>query len=140
LRWANIQFDRGANGEIEVLTQKRGKIAIIPLSTELRNALEEVHQERKPHGEDHVVFNPDTGIRSKIAFDCRCVRGRCAAAPGQKTAPRATCSPSATEFLRVAKMLADTVETVEKHYAQFIPAARNAVQVNMDNGIAIRKC
>ena len=36
LRWSNVHFDRGVNGEIEVLTQKRTKVAIVPLSTELR--------------------------------------------------------------------------------------------------------
>jgi integrase len=33
LRWSNVHFGRGVNGEIEVLTQKRGKIAVAPLST-----------------------------------------------------------------------------------------------------------
>ncbi len=36
-------------------------------------------------------------------------------------------------------MLADTVETVEKYYAQFIPAARDAVQIKMDSGIGIEE-
>jgi hypothetical protein len=39
----------------------------------------------------------------------------------------------------VAKMLADTVDTVEKHYAQFVPAARDAVQHIMDNGLGIEE-
>jgi hypothetical protein len=39
----------------------------------------------------------------------------------------------------VAKMLADTVDTVEKHYAQFVPAARDAVQIRMDSGIGIEE-
>jgi hypothetical protein len=39
----------------------------------------------------------------------------------------------------VAKMLADTADTVEKHYAQFVPAARDAVQVKMDSGIGIEE-
>jgi len=39
----------------------------------------------------------------------------------------------------VAKMLADTVETVEEYYAQFVPAARDAVQAKMDNGIGIEE-
>lgn len=58
LTWEHIHFDRGVNGEVEILTQKRGKIAIIPLSTELRDALEELRRERKPHAEDRVLFNP----------------------------------------------------------------------------------
>jgi hypothetical protein len=36
-------------------------------------------------------------------------------------------------------MLADTVETVETHYAQLVPAARNAVQAKMDAGVGIEE-
>jgi integrase len=32
LKWEHIHFDRGTNGEIEILTKKRNKIAIIPLA------------------------------------------------------------------------------------------------------------
>jgi hypothetical protein len=39
----------------------------------------------------------------------------------------------------VAKMLADTVETVEEYYAQFVPAARDAVQSKMDSGVGIEE-
>jgi len=39
----------------------------------------------------------------------------------------------------VAKMLADTVDTIEKHYAQFVPAARDAVQSRMDTGVGIEE-
>jgi hypothetical protein len=35
--------------------------------------------------------------------------------------------------------VADTVDTVEKHYASFIPAARDAAQSKMDNGIGIEE-
>jgi hypothetical protein len=37
----------------------------------------------------------------------------------------------------VAQMVADTVETIEKHYAQFVPAARDAAQQKMDSGVGI---
>jgi hypothetical protein len=36
-------------------------------------------------------------------------------------------------------MLAGTVETVEKSYAQFVPAARDAAQSRMDTGIGIEE-
>jgi hypothetical protein len=42
-------------------------------------------------------------------------------------------------LLGLAKMLADTVDTVEKHYAQFVPAARDAIQVRMDSGVGIEE-
>jgi integrase len=40
LQWKHIHFGRGSNGEVEILTQKRTKVAIIPLATELRENLE----------------------------------------------------------------------------------------------------
>jgi hypothetical protein len=39
----------------------------------------------------------------------------------------------------VAKMLADTVETVEEHYAQFVQASRDNIQAKMDSGIGIEE-
>jgi hypothetical protein len=39
----------------------------------------------------------------------------------------------------VAKMAADTVETLEKKYAKFIPAAKDAVQHTMDHGVGIEE-
>lgn len=39
----------------------------------------------------------------------------------------------------VAQMLADTVDTVEKHYAVFVPASRDAAQGRMDQGIGIEE-
>jgi hypothetical protein len=39
----------------------------------------------------------------------------------------------------VAKMLAETVETVEEYYAQFVPPARDAVQSKMDSGVGIEE-
>jgi len=39
----------------------------------------------------------------------------------------------------VAQMLADTVETVQRCYAQFVPAACDAVQAKMDNGVGIEE-
>ena len=58
LRWKHVHFGRGTNGEIEVLTQKRSKVAIIPLSTELREHLEATRTGRKASADDFVLFNP----------------------------------------------------------------------------------
>jgi integrase len=44
-----------------------------------------------------------------------------------------------TGIYDVSKMLADTVDTVEKHYAQFVPAARDAAQARMDNHVGIEE-
>jgi integrase len=57
---ASVHFDRGANGEIEVVTQKRGKKTIIPLSSELNDALQTAFHKPKPQPGQHVLINPDT--------------------------------------------------------------------------------
>lgn len=150
LLWRDIHFDRGANGEIEVLTQKRSKIAIIPLASELRNALEEVaaaRYGRKIQSDDFVLYNPETNkpFTSRWRMYARIV------ALGERAGvKRATphcfrdtfaCDMLArgTSIYDVAKMLADTVDTVEKSYAQFVPAARDAAQSKMDTGIGIEE-
>lgn len=146
LTWEHIHFDRGVNGEVEILTQKRGKIAIIPLSTELRDALEELRRERKPHAEDRVLFNPcpkqPFGDRVRLSTHVRALCRR-AGVKGSAHCFRDTfaCDMLAkgNGIYEVAQMLADTVETVQKHYAQFVPAARDAAQVKMDTGVGIEE-
>jgi integrase len=147
LRWRDIHFDRGTNGEIQVLTQKRSKIAIIPLSTELRNALAEAHSKRKPRPDDPVLLNPENGEpflnRSRLYERCKAIGQR---AGVKRVTPHCFRDTFACDMLArgvdiydVAKMLADTVDTVERHYAQFVPAARDAVQSRMDTGVGIEE-
>jgi integrase len=146
LQWKHIHFGRGTNGEIEILTQKRSKVAIIPLSTELRENLESLRVLRKPSSEDHVLLNPETGK----AFADRAILSRRAIAlcerAGVKGSAHCFRDTFACDMLtrgigvfEVAKMLADTVETVEEYYAQFVPAARDAVQSKMDSGVGIEE-
>src|SRR5437773_3166810 len=70
----------GTNGEIQVLTQKRGKIAIIPLSTELKSALEEAYSKRKPRPDDLVLLNPENGepfvSRKRLYERCKALGSR----------------------------------------------------------------
>jgi integrase len=146
LQWKHVHFGRGSNGEIEILTQKRSKVAIIPLATELRENLESLRSERKPHGEDHVLLNAETGKPfADRAILTRRVIELCRRA-GVKGSAHCFRDTFACDMLtrgigvfEVAKMLADTVETVEAYYAQFVPAARDAVQVKMDAGVGIEE-
>ncbi len=146
LQWKHVHFGRGSNGEIEIVTQKRSKIAIIPLSTELRENLEFLRNERKPSIEDRVLWNPETGT----AYTDRAILSRRAIAlcerAGIKGSAHCFRDTFACDMLtrgigvfEVAKMLADTVETVEEYYAQFVPAARDAVQSKMDSGVGIEE-
>jgi integrase len=147
LQWNNIHFDRGANGEVEILTEKRQKLAIIPLTNELRNLLEEVYKERKPKPVDQVLWNPETG--SPFAHRARMyerIKKLGIRAGLERATPHCfrdtfacDCLARGISIYDVAKMLADTVDTVEKSYAQFIPAARDAAQSLMANGIGIEE-
>jgi integrase/recombinase XerC len=145
LQWRNVHLDRGQNGEIEVLTQKRSKTAIVPLSTELRNAIEEIKNKQAP--EDFVLHNPETEAsfsnRKRLYERMKALGER---SKVSRVTPHCFRDTFACDMLArgasiydVAKMLADTVDTVEKHYASFIPAARDAAQSKMDNGIGIEE-
>jgi integrase len=145
LLWRNVHLDRGQNGEIEILTQKRSKIAIVPLSTELRDALEDIKGLHKPT--DFVLYNPETKApfsgRKRLYSRTLALGNR---AGVRRVTPHCFRDTFACDMLArgasiydVAKMLADTVDTVEKHYASFIPAARDAAQSRMDNGIGIEE-
>jgi integrase len=145
LQWRNVHFDRGANGEIEVLTQKRTKTAIIPLSSELRDTLE--HAQRRNAPDDFVLLNPDTNqpfsSRHRLYDRVMALGDRAGVKRATPHCFRDTfaCDMLArgTSIYDVAKMLADTVDTVEKHYASFVQAARDAAQSRMDNGIGIEE-
>jgi len=39
----------------------------------------------------------------------------------------------------VSQMVADTTDTIEKHYAAFVPAARDAAQQQMASGLGIEE-
>ena len=146
LQWKHVHFGRGTNGEIEILTQKRSKVAIIPLSSELREDLETLHSERKASSEGYVLWNPETDAPySDRAILTRRAIALCGRA-GIKGSAHCFRDTFACDMLtrgiglfEVAKMLADTVETVEEYYAQFVPAARDAVQSKMDSGLGIEE-
>ena len=152
LTWRNIHFDRGKNGEIEILTQKRGKPAIIPLSPELREALEDTFAKRS---KGQKQFSPTTSfytIQSSISssqsrhrlYERMKALGIRAAVV--RVTPHCFRDTFACDMLArgagiydVAMMLADTVDTIQKHHAQFVPAARDAAQERMAHGIGIEE-
>lgn len=151
LQWEHVRFDQGTNGEIEIMTQKRTKTAIIPLSTELRNALEQTLDDRRKKAKvgptDFVLYNPatDKPFLSRARLYER-IRGLAKRAGIKRATPHFFRDTFACDMLArgagiydVARMLADTTDTVEKHYASFVPAARDAVQHKMDNGIGIEE-
>lgn len=130
-----------------MLTQKRSKVAIIPLSTELSNLLQQVYRQRKPHPEDRVLSNPRKDApfvsRSRLYERCKALGIR---AGVKRVTPHCCRDTFACDMLargvgiyEVAQMLADEVETVREYYAQFIPAIRDNVQAKMDSGVGIEE-
>ena len=105
------------------------------------------YQERKPRQEDRVVLNPENGQpfeTRKPLYERVKALGFCANV--KQVTPHCFRDTFACDMLArgediysIAKMLADTVDTIEKHYAQFIPAARDAAQHKMDSGIGIEE-
>jgi integrase len=151
LRWEHVRFSQGDNGEIEIMTQKRGKLAVIPLSGELRQALEEERRKTSRQAslgvDDYVLLNPATSepftSATRLTERCKALGDR---AGVKRCTPHCFRDTFACDMLArgsgiydVAKMLADAVETVEEYYAEFVPKARNAAQNLMDNGVGIEE-
>lgn len=147
LTWADVHFDRGTNGEIEVLTQKRGKVAIVPLSPELHGALQSTAHKLKPRPQDRVLTNPETGKpftgRARLYYRMKSLGMR---AGVKRVTPHCFRDTFVCDMLArgcstfvVAQMVADTTDTIEKHYASFVPAARDAAQLQMANGLGIEE-
>ena len=141
LTWAEIHFDRR---EIERLTQKRRKLVVLPIHTELMFALEAEHQRRKPQPHERVLLNPTTGnpLRRPRLYARIAALGKRAGVTHAH--PHRFRDTFAVDLLcagagvyDVARMLGDTVETVEKHYSPFVPALRERVRRIMEAGTGL---
>jgi integrase len=160
LTWADVYFDSGKKGEIKIKTQKGRRLkkqAEIPLSSELRTALLNARNSQNGGPADFVLINPYTkqsyskgdatisnAGRKKLYERVKEMGKR--AKPEIDVTPHDFRDTFACDMLAkgesiysVAKMLADTVQTVERCYAQFLPAAKDAAQDRMDNGIGIEE-
>ena len=138
LTWAEIHFDRR---EIERLTQKRRKLVVLPIHTELLFALEAEYARRNPQLHERVLLNPITGKplrRSRLYARFLALGTRAGVAHAHPHRFRDTFAVdllcAGAGVYDVARMLGDTVETVEKHYAPFVPALRERVRRIMEAG------
>jgi integrase len=121
LTWAEVDFE---GREIERVTQKRGKRAVVPIHTELLFALEAERERRKPNPWERVLLNPETGkpfTRPRLYHRIMALGRRSGVANAN---PHRFRDSLAVEMLcrgatpyDVAKVLGDTIDTVEKHYA-----------------------
>jgi integrase len=119
----------------------------------LRDGLEEVNLKRKPRPDDAVLYNPDNGRpfavlgveggRKRLYQRMKALGER---AGVRRVTPHCFRDTFACDMLArgtgiydVAMMLADTVDTIQKHYAQLVPAARDAALARMDSSIGIEE-
>ena len=137
LRWKEVHFDRK---EIERVTQKRGKRVILPVHAELLFALEVERDKRKPAPSDRVLLNPSTGtpLTRPRLYERMLALGRRA---GVSTAhPHRFRDTLAVDMLTrgaspydVAKILGDTIETIEKHYTPFVRELRERARTILES-------
>jgi integrase len=136
LTWGEVDFE---GREIMRVTQKRRKRVVVPIHTELLFALETERDKRKPEPWERVLLNPETGAaftRPRL-YERMMILGRRAGVPNSN--PHRFRDTLAVEMLcrgatpyDVAKILGDTIATVEQHYAPFVLELRERVRRIME--------
>jgi integrase len=146
LTWDEIDF--GAR-EINRLTQKRKKRVVLPIPQELFFALEAERDRRNPQPGERILLNP--GNRGKgqpmtrpRLYQRMLALGKRAGVPDAH--PHRFRDTFAVDLLLrgatpydVAKLLGDTVDTIEKHYAPFVKELRDRARRLMENGEGLEK-
>jgi integrase len=136
--WEEVHLDQK---EIERVTQKRKKRVVVPIQTELLFALEAEYERRKPNACDRVLLNPSTGkpLTRPRLYQRMLALGKRAGV--QNAHPHRFRDTLAVDMLLrgaspydVAKILGDTIETVERHYTPFVKELRDRVRALLDNG------
>jgi len=132
LTWQEVSFEKK---EIERVTQKRRKKVVLPINLELLFALQAEHARRNPGVKDRVLINPATNRPLTRPGLYRRVLALGKRAGVQDAHPHRSRDTLAVDMLSrgaslydVAKVLADTIETVERHYAPFTRELRERVR------------
>lgn len=137
LTWAEVHSDRN---EIERVTKKRTKKVILPVQSDLLSVLEIERSRRKPEPSDPVLVHPYAGtvLTRKRLYHRMLALGKRAGVPNAY--PHRFRDTFAVDMLArgaspydVAKLLGDTIETVEKHYAEFVKELRERVRRMMED-------
>ena len=143
LTWSEVHLD---HREIERVTQKRKKRVILPLHAELVFALEAEHEKLRPQTSDRVLLNPATGnVMTRPRLYTRMLAlGKRAGVAGAH--PHRFRDTLAVDMLSrgaspydVAKMLGDTIDTVERHYTPFVKELRDRVRNILETGTGIEE-
>jgi integrase len=123
------------------LTIKRRKRVVMPIHKELFFCLETERDLLQPEPEDRVLLNPLTRkpLTRPRLYERMLGLGRRAGVPNAH--PHRFRDTFAVDMLArgaspydVAKLLGDTVDTVEKHYAPFVRELRERTRWIMENG------
>jgi integrase len=143
LIWGEVHL---SSKEIERVTQKRRKKVILPIHSELLFALELERDQRHPEPTDRVLLNPATGkpmTRPRLYERIQSM-GRRAGVPTAR--PHRFRDTLAVDMLTrganpydVAKMLGDTIETVEKYYMPFVKELRERVRNILETGVGLEE-
>lgn len=143
LSFREVHFD---SKEVERLTRKRKKKVVLPIHPELLFAMEVERDGRKAQPEDRVLVNPVTGkpLTRPRLYQRMVALGRRAGVPNVH--PYRFRDTFAVDLLLrgaspydVAKMLGDTIETVEKHYVPFVRELRERVRRILENGAGLEE-
>jgi integrase len=138
LHWGEIDW---STLEINRLTMKRSKRVIVPMHQELAFALEAERERRMPAPDDRVLLNPATGkpLTRPRLYQRMLALGR--RAEVFHCHPHRLRDTFAVDLLArggspydVAKLLGDTVETVERHYAPYVRELRERARRILENG------
>jgi integrase len=143
LTWQEVRFDRK---EIERVTQKRRKKVIVPLNVELLFALEAEHARINPEPTDRVLLNPATNApmtRPRLYERMLALGARAGITNAHPHRFRDTL---AVDMLArgaspydVAKVLGDTIDTVERHYTPFVKELRERVRTLLNSDAGLEK-
>jgi integrase len=135
LRWESI------NGFVTRVAEKNGKKIRIPIRPELKALLDAARLDRNPKDADFVLLNPDTKnpYHDKQLY-LRMVNLGKDAGVKQSNPHRFRDSFGADAFLRgcsteeVAEYLGDEIQTVIKHYSEFITERKDRADVKLTSG------
>jgi integrase len=143
LLFRELQLD---SKEVERITRKRKKKVVLPLHPELVFALETEEQRRDAQPGEYVLLNPLTGraLTRPRLYQRMVALGRRAGVPNAH--PHRFRDTFAVDLLLrgaspydVAKMLGDTIETVERHYTPFVRELRERVRKILETGAGLEE-
>jgi integrase len=138
--WAEVHFD---TGEIERVTRKRKKRVILPIHQELLFALQAERDRKSLQPCDTSLLNPRTSkpLTRPRLYQRMLAAGRRAGVSNAH--PHRFRDTFAVDMLirgaspyDVAKMLGDTIDTVERHYMPFVKELRQRVRTILGNDAA----